>query len=258
MALYLKQTGDKLTCEEQTDAPQFLSVKIPFSGFYESTHDALLNNWLDYEQEALMSEHDCTLEQVQELSELFYQEINWKAVHTEYAKAYVKEVEKLIADASRKYKEDSTGKRYLSEAFNVSIEFESLESPKYYNYETDCIYGKISTNDIKIMLAELDADEWREFVKERCSHRSGFISFYPSDFDAWDKDISTWGEARLGMVLELYLVTILHGETVSDINEALDAFNLCSDLDGNGYIANWLWENASEKFRTYADGLRKD
>lgn len=236
---------------------QQLSVKIPFSGFYNSSHSTMFDNWLEYEQDVLAQEHDATNEQLVELAERFYQYIDFRKVETEYAKAYCGELVKLIADASRKYVINDKGERELTQPFNLSLEFEALESPREYNFATDCIYGKIPLEQLQYMLAQIPAEDWREFVHEKCSHRSGFISYYPADYDAWEKDLSEWGEARLGMVLEAYLIHILKDESTSDIEDALSAFSLMEDYSGNGYICNWLWENAKKEFTEYADSLRK-
>lgn len=232
-----------------------LAVKIPFSGFYETSHNAIFDSWLDYEQDLLLTEHEATKEQIETLAEKFYDCVNWKKAHIEYAKAYCGELERLIKDESRQYKEDSTGKRYLSEGLDVSIVFDALESPKEYNYSTDCIYALIELDSIKAMFDALDKDEWREFVAQKCTSYSGFISFYPNDFDKWEEDISQWGEARLGMVLELYLCTILEGK---DLEEALSAYSLMERLEGNGFISELIFTCANQDFRDYADSLRKD
>lgn len=219
-----------------------LSLKLPFSGFYETSHSAMLDNWLDYEQDMLMTEHGATLEQVQELAEKFYSGIEWRKVHIEYAKAYTGELETLLNSESPRI-------------VNMPIVFESLESPKEYNFATDCIYGQMGIADLQYMLSELDEKAWRDFIRERCTSYDGFISYYSNDYDKWEKDLTLWGEARLGMILELYLVMLLEPK---ELEEELSAFSLMERIDGNGYISNWLWENANEDFKQYADSLRKD
>lgn len=219
-----------------------LSLKIPFAGFYETSHSAMLENWLEYEQDTLMTEHGATLEQVQELAERFYDAIDWRKVHTEYAKAYTGELETLLNSESPR-------------VTNMPIVFEALESPREYNFATDCIYAKMDIGDIQYMLGEIDEKTWRDFIREKCTSYDGFISFYSNDYDEWEKDLSEWGEARLGMVLELYLVTLLEPK---ELEEVLSGFSLMERIEGNGYISNWLWENANEDFKQYADSLRKD
>ncbi len=234
-----------------------LSVKVPFEGFYNSSHDAMFDSYFERESEHLEQERGCTPEQVEKFQELFISAVNWRAVHSEYARIYCGEVEKLLFEAHRQYKEDSTGKRYLCEGWNPVLEFESLESPKEYNFATDCIYAKVTLNDLRVMYKSIPADVWREFIKSKCTSYSGFISFYSPDFDAWpDKDdMTVWGEARLGMVLEAYMIEALKDESPSDINEALAGHVLMERQESNGMIDNLIWENASSKFVDYVNSL---
>lgn len=239
-------------------APVVLPVKVPFAGFYETSHNACFDSWLEYEQEVLESEHGATLEQLQELAEKFYSCIDWQAVHVDYAKEYCEQLVALIADVSRQYVTNDEGKRELSQPFKLQLEFEELKSPRFYNYETDCIYAKIPLEQLQALLDAIPAEKWREFVREQCTGYDGFISFYSPDFDEWEKDLSEWGEARLGMILEAYIMHILEDERESDIKDALSGFSLMQDYDGNGKLSNSLWQHATKEFTEYADSLRKE
>lgn len=130
---------------------KYLPVEIPFSGFYGTDHDAMFDGWLDYEQEVLQSDHDATLEQLQYLSERFYQHVNWEAVRLDYAKEYTSVLETLIADNS---------------TIKPKLEFIEMTSPREYNFDTDRIYANISIKDLKAMLKAVPSKAWREFVKD--------------------------------------------------------------------------------------------
>ena len=234
-----------------------LSAKVPFEGFYNSSHDALFDSYLEQECEYMEGERGCTPEQVEKFQELFYSDIDWCKVHTEYARDYCKEVEALLFEAHRQYYIDSHGVRQLREGWTPALEFEALQSPKEYNFSTDCIYAKVTLNDLRVMYRTIPPETWREFVKSQCTSYDGFISFYKSDFDQWpDKDDMTlWGEARLGMVLEAYIIEALKDESPSDINEALSGFNLMERKLGNGLIEGLIWGAASPAFVEYANSL---
>ncbi len=231
-----------------------LSVKIPFSGFYNSSHDALFDGYLEREQDYLFTEYEITAEQYIKLSELFISEINWKEVHKGYAKAYCSALVELIEDESRQYREDSTGKRFLSEPFNLQLEFETLESPREYNFSTDCIYAKIPLVQLESMLELIPLEDWKAFVKEKCTSYDGFISFYLSNYDEWEKDLEKWGEARLGMILEAYLLQILEDK---DMNDKLSAYELMEHWETNGNLENLIYENASQEFIDFRNSFDK-
>lgn len=213
-----------------------LSIKIPFSGFYNSSHDVLFDDYIERECEHLAEEYNATPEQLEKLTNL-YMDCNWQAIRNAYSQKYVDAVESLI--------ESESGQA-------IKLEYESLESPKYYNFETDCIYAKISLEDIKTMFNALDPKEWKQHVKDNCTSYDGFISFYPSDYAEWKEPIEQWGEARLGMVLELYLATILE---VDDLHNKLSSWELMEDYLCNGLIEDLVWSNASQAFKDYFNSL---
>ena len=234
-----------------------LSVKIPFSGFYETSHSAIFDAWLDYEQETLVKEHQATTKQITELADLFYSEINWSAVYRAYAEKYVEAFEDLMRAESRSYKINEKGERYLADGIQLDIVFEELQSPREYNFSTDCIYAKISKVQLDEVLAfviDQYEDKWLDYVKDKYTSYDGFISFYSSNFSTWEDDLSEWGEARLGSLLEFYATCILD----RDLEDELNAWELMESWSSNGGEADLIWENASLKFQEYVDSLRKD
>jgi len=142
----------------------------------------------------------------------------------------------------------------LSDGLKISITYEALESPKEYNFSNDCIYGKISLEHLKAMLEAIPINDWLTFVKEQCTSYDGFISFYPSDFAEWKEPMQEWGEARLGMVLEAYLIHILP----RDIDDHLTAWEIMDQPRGNGLIDDLIFTHAQPEFKAYYESLRKD
>lgn len=241
MTLYLQENNGKLVVREQIDAPEKLAVQIPFSGFYGTSHDAMFEDWLEREQELLSQDHGASDDQLAELSNKFYDGINWQALRTDYAKDYCDSLAHLIPQEN-------------ADGFAPKIDFLEMTSPREYNFETDCIYADISVNDLKVMLHTIPKEDWCVFVKEKCTSRSGFISFHSPNFDDWEPDLQLWGEARLGMVLEAYLTHILAPD---DINESL-SWSLMEPFSGNGGIDNLIFKHANEDFITFYESLQKD
>lgn len=73
--------------------------------------------------------------------------------------------------------------------FDVTIEFDEVVSPKYYNFKNDSI-------DINVTIGESFIDKMRTFILENTeefdsyitknySSRSGFISAYSNDYKDW-------------------------------------------------------------------------
>lgn len=98
------------------------------------------------------------------LSSVDWSECEWN--YDEYCKE--------IAEASIEYIEN----RLNEIGINVSLEFDGIWSPKYYNYETDKVkvIAQFDWEKLKEKFFESDCDE---YLKETLSSRSGFSSFYP-------------------------------------------------------------------------------
>ena len=151
---------------------------IPFSGFYNSIH-----NWqIDHSLESMLCDsYSNTNDKL--LSELI-DSIDYQRCFESYAKEY-------------------TGR--FSERFGISLEFESLRSPKYYNFETDRIFCKISDSEIVRIFSLTKKETLKEKIKERFTSCSGFISHYPNDLESWDQDPTTWDHNELGTLIEAYI-----------------------------------------------------
>ena len=84
------------------------NFEIHFEGFYDSEHSDNIDLKIEY-------------------FELDFDNINWKETHINYSKEYVKA---------------------LNDMLDLDLKFVSLNSPSYYNYETDKIEVSINRDDI--------------------------------------------------------------------------------------------------------------
>lgn len=206
-----------------------LAVELPFCGFYESPHDSHFDSWLESETYNLETEDGGTPEQVEKLQEL-YLKADWRAVHIAFAKTY--------ADALETHLQEEGGRA-------IKLQFLEMTSPRFYNFETDRIYCDIAQDDLQHMLATVTPEAWAAMVQEKCTSRSGFISFHSNDASEWPDDLSEWGEARLGMLLTCYLMHIRGDKDEAALDEFLN-WHLLEDIGGNGEIDSMLLDNAPE------------
>jgi hypothetical protein len=151
-----------------------LSCEIPFSGFYNSEHDAAIDQVTDY----LWEDLDDTLFQT------FHKNVNWQRVNGLYARDYVK---------------------WLAEALNTTLEFEELQSLGDSNFTTDRIFAKVEYGFVFKMLSEVQGKKLDEVIGERFTNRPGFISHYPNNISEWPRLISEWDYNHLGTVMEAYM-----------------------------------------------------
>ena len=83
-----------------------------------------------------------------------------------------------------------------------NIEFESISSPMYYNFSNDSINCSIEFDQEKLQkYIDDNMEMFTQFIEERYTSRSGFISSYSNDVDEW-KDMSDLGMHSCGAVLD--------------------------------------------------------
>jgi len=135
-------------------------AQIPFEGFYESVCDMLLDDEINYHIESLQDENPGYDDYPN-----YHVDFNYLA--KEYVKAYS---EWLIANG---YPE-------------ISLEFESLSSPREYNFTTDRIFCYINQNVIetyyKLFLANENS---QQLINDMFNSRDGFSSFYSDFVNNW-------------------------------------------------------------------------
>ena len=138
-----------------------------FSGFYGS----LFQDIIDSEEEMIIEEQATLVE-----SQI---EFDYKAFKEDISKQCVG----VFEDA---FNRDMHVK--------LSVSFESLFSPKFYNFENDSINVAISLSqdDFDTIIATIKENktEISEQLKERYSSREGFSSFHSTDLDEWIEDLT--------------------------------------------------------------------
>jgi hypothetical protein len=165
-----------------------VDIEIPFSGFYESFHDSQIKGVLEQELEDIESgEIDIDDSDILDIFEKAIAEniLNYRAIFNWYAKQYTEA---------------------FSEENNLGLEFIELTSPKFYNFESDRIFAKISLSRINEIREECEqSPNWSEFIAEKCESRSGFMSLFSTDLadPKWSRTI--WAEVQYKLLLEYWL-----------------------------------------------------
>lgn len=162
-----------------------LLTTIPFSGFYNSEYSEELEYCLESEAENLAESHGITID---EASELLYKHSDFSLVHEKIAIEYVKKFNALIIENFE---------------FDLTLEFESMKSPREYNFTTDIIFAYLPEQNLKMLLEDIDQTSLEKLIAEKFTSRSGFISYYSNSLAEWLKQpFSEWDHNQLGTLLE--------------------------------------------------------
>lgn len=152
---------------------------VPFSGFYYSWHDESLDHALD-----TLCSDESGCHPYSEIRDRIFNRIDWNSVHRAYAKKYC---------------------QLFAAEYGIDLRFESLTSPKYYNFETDRIFAHIDDTEVARLYDAVNHDDLRKLIRERFTSCSGFISHYPNTLESWGP-IDTWDHNQIGTLVEVYAI----------------------------------------------------
>lgn len=208
-----------------------METTIPFHGFYDSVH----SHELDSAVEQIFS--DSSGNPIDSLVSKAFDKVNWSKAFLEYSQVFT---------------------RAFAQKFELkTLKFTKLDSPKYYNFETDRIFCTIDESEVKMMFDAVDKDLLNKRIHERFTSRDGFISFYKNDLEDWSPDVTEWDINEVGTLLEVYIQS--HDEYTEDYEYyLLDSVyssgyeiveNAIEDGDRLFKIGSYLREREERQFR---------
>ena len=203
-------------------------IQIPFSGFYESIHNSQIDNELNY---GVFTDHATGCTNNDKLSQLAFDSMDWRKLFIEYAQEYTK---------------------YFAHKFNLNIEFESLSSPKKYNFSTDRIFVTIPDSDLLKMYAEVDRSLFAENIKKTFTSYDGFSSFYSNDIHDWSTNPLEFDHNEATCLFESWLID----KHEFDLND----FEWCfiESASSNGFYYELIYKHCEDKrLFTVCDYLNK-
>lgn len=214
----------------------FKLVQIPFQGFYESAFSAMIDDAMEqYWQYNDSGDHA-------EPDEVYFN-TNYRRIQNKMVKSYV--------ESFNTQYEDLTG-------VTLGAEFESMESPREYNFSTDRIFVWLPDLTIAALFTASEANnhvELAKHIKDNCTSYSGFHSWYSNDFGDWlAKPVNTWDHNEYKILLEAVLNI---GNSQRDIDHAFDPWDLFEFERGNGIFDQWIYEAMPKKLTEFADIQRE-
>jgi len=163
---------------------------IPFQGFYNSLYSYSIEGEIENSVEWYTEDYDLSEAQrdilangylEKNVSEFYYN------VSKDYAEAFIYEIER------------DTG-------LSLNARFESMESPKEYNFQTDRLFIELPETSavafINYILAN-HKEELEKLIAQRFTSRDGFWSNYENTLEAWG-DPSEWDLNQIGTCFEIF------------------------------------------------------
>ena len=152
-----------------------LSINVPFfPGFYESSlMDSDTSYWaikeeLDYIKDELSDDHPEYKNLTEDDLDFRYREYENDVAHA-FLDAWFSHAPSIVED----------------------VEYEGIDSPKYYNYRNDELYATITLKegweDVMRRFMQENAEWLTERIKDDWTSYDGFMSFMENDIKEWDK-----------------------------------------------------------------------
>lgn len=244
----------------ESDVPRAVII-LPFAGFYHSmwSHelDREESDYAEYHANGDDSDPDyeewwpepLRLDE-SKLAELLVDPSDYSAMHEAVAKEYVATFDHLLGDAMG-LSVPTEGTRWCYKANDMvphvydrptaGLEFESMSSPREYNFATDRVFAYIPMATVELLFTRSRVEHHeplRSLIRDSFTSRSGFSSHYDNDLDEWlAKPLDEWDHNELGTLLVAALKLYRPDDESSMEMDCLTAMSEASDF-------HTAWSNA--------------
>jgi len=200
-----------------------LTATIPFQGFYNSYFDDVIDRTLED-----IFNPSCGEGAVPDGAHRIDSRKTFAMIAKTYAEAYIQE---LRSETGLELK---------------SLEFESMDSPREYNFSTDRLFITLSAADA-VQLSRA-AEGLPKLVKDKFTSYDGFRSFYANDLAGWPEDVAEWDHNQIGTAIEACYSP-----------NAMEQYELVGDdLLGNGLVSDEVWDALPANLKALAERLREE
>ena len=163
---------------------------LNFEGFSYSWIDSEFDNIAQNESEYFAEEYNLSEEKKEEIREDYFSQ-NFEELKEEICKVY-----------AQNYFNDIE----FETDIELNAEFESLGSQQTWLCRLDRFFVEVPTNKAQALLKWILINryqELKEIVRDRFTHRDGYIPHYSKHLNQWGK-ISTWDHNQIGTALLVF------------------------------------------------------
>jgi hypothetical protein len=142
----------------------------------------------------------------------------------------------VYVDAFKNVASEAIGEHLGDRDFDLGLKFESMSSPKYYNFETDRVYAHMPRETVDKLFAISFAEghtTLAKVLKDRHTSCSGFHSWYTNELQEWlAKPLEDWDHNELcSLLLAAGQIADPHGDAKESLIYAV--------LGGDGLYSEW-------------------
>lgn len=222
-----------------------------FPGFYYSYLAQELEHVEDREAEWLADrEIENGIHEAERLSKEDFADLLWK--HADYQTAHTT-LAKDYAETFLWFASETLG-------FDLGGSFESMTSPRFYNFETDRVFLELPEATV-LKLFQMSAEAAHlpltDFLKANFTSYDGFISHYSNDINDWlEKPLVDWDHNEVGALLSAVLQARLEAdfETFDEFAFRIFENMFESEVFYTAFSEAVDWEG----LEYYAEGLRTE
>ena len=129
-----------------------IEFNLNFGGFYESIHSYMIDD-------SIANYYDKDIDDIYE-NDKIYNQIDFKAMQKNYCIEWLNEYLKIVDNHNL-----------------LGVKFKGINSPEYYNYETDKINASINESIVDRLIKNANHD-LIEYINENSQSYDGFNSWY--------------------------------------------------------------------------------
>lgn len=156
-----------------------------------------------------------------EIKEDIWEFVDYEEFHNSIAESFCDEIGAILMEMN------------LIESYN----FESLHSPRFYNYSNDSVNVEFTINPINrikiLSYLKNNFAEFTEFIKDKYTPCSGFIPHYSNDAKEWYNEESLNHYHKLGQILNFILM-----------NDGIQEADIFENIQCNGSYNFYINEKA--------------
>lgn len=216
---------------------QYLASLPFFPGFYETSLDNMIDreiesrieSGVETEAEALASRGAFPVnegrarfekDRERELADKYLIEANYQAARLAIAQGWVES---------------------FSEESELKMTWESLNSPREYNFTTDRVFVNLPEETLEKLKPCINSAEFPVVLRKMFTSYDGFISSYSNDPSAeeWSKPIEEWDHNQLQALIGAYIIKEVSKDGSKWASNALE--------DGLDELAQHVWDKKEDK-----------